>query len=171
VRKELINGLDTLEGVSLEGAISAAKLTRTAYDVFVSPIVTLASTIADDFLLALLKALITARKWLAQINADNATLLALTNILQSWSDQAKKYAQETANHHSDRPGRCSNLSARFATKDSGRAGETQRADDTHTSCIGNARTVHDAWHNNDTHTLEDVIIQTRVIDARLDFFQ
>jgi hypothetical protein len=89
VRKELINGLDTLEGVSLEGAIGAAKLTRTAYDVFVSPIVTLASTIADDFLLALLNALITARKWLAQINADNATLLALTNILQSWSDQVK----------------------------------------------------------------------------------
>ncbi len=89
VRKEFLNGLDTLEGVSLEGAIGAAKLTRTAYDVFVSPIVTLASTIADDFLLALLKALVTARKWLAQINADNATLLALTNILQSWSDQAK----------------------------------------------------------------------------------
>ena len=89
VRKELINGLDTLEGVSLEGAIGAAKLTRTAYDVFVSPIITLASTIADDFLLALLNALITGRKWLATINADNATLLALTNILQSWVDQVK----------------------------------------------------------------------------------
>lgn len=89
VRKELINGLDTLEGVSLEGAIGAAKLTRTAYDVFVSPIITLASTIADDFLLALLNALITGRKWLATINADNATLLALTNILQSWVQQVK----------------------------------------------------------------------------------
>lgn len=89
VRKELINGLDTLEGVSLEGAIGAAKLTRSAYDVFVSPIITLASTIADDFLLALLNALITGRKWLATINADNATLLALTNILQSWVDQVK----------------------------------------------------------------------------------
>ncbi|HVB75039.1 MAG TPA: hypothetical protein VNE38_15920 [Ktedonobacteraceae bacterium] len=88
VRKELINGLDTLEGVSLEGAIGAAHLTRVAYDVFVSPIVTLASTIADDFLLALLNALIKARSWLAQINADNATLLALTNILKNWSDQA-----------------------------------------------------------------------------------
>ncbi|GAC1566323.1 MAG: hypothetical protein NVS3B14_07680 [Ktedonobacteraceae bacterium] len=88
VRKELINGLDTLEGVSLDGAIGAAKLTRVAYDVFVSPIVTLASTIADDFLSALLNALIKARNWLAQINADNATLLALTNILQSWTAQA-----------------------------------------------------------------------------------
>ena len=89
VRKEFLNGLDTLEGVSLDAAIGAAKLTRTAYDVFVSPIVTLAATIADDFLLALLNALITGRKWLATINADNATLLALTNILQNWVDQVK----------------------------------------------------------------------------------
>ncbi len=89
VRKEFLNGLDTLEGVSLDAAIGAAKLTRTAYDVFVSPIITLASTIADDFLLALLNALITGRKWLATINADNATLLALTNILQSWVEQVK----------------------------------------------------------------------------------
>lgn len=87
VRKELINGLDTLEGVSLEGAVAAANLTRTAYDVFVSPIVTLASTIAGDFLSALLNALIKARGWLQQINADNATLVALTNILQSWVNQ------------------------------------------------------------------------------------
>jgi hypothetical protein len=88
VRKELINGLDTLEGVSLEGAIGAAKLTRVAYDVFVNPIVTLTSTIADDFLSALLGSLTTARKWLAQINADNATLVALTSVLQNWVDQA-----------------------------------------------------------------------------------
>jgi len=87
VRKELINGLDTLEGVSLEGAIGAAKLTRVAYDVFVSPIVTLAATIADDFLAALLGALIKARGWLKQINADNATLIALTSILQNWVNQ------------------------------------------------------------------------------------
>src|SRR6266567_2770148 len=88
VRKELINGLDTLEGVSLEGAIGAAKLTRVAYDVFVNPIVTLTSTIADDFLSALLGSLTTARKWLAQINADNTTLVALTSVLQNWVDQA-----------------------------------------------------------------------------------
>jgi hypothetical protein len=87
VRKELINGLDTLEGVSLDSAIGAAKLTRVAYDVFVSPIITLASNIADDFLSALLNALITARKWLQQINADNATLVALTSILQNWVNQ------------------------------------------------------------------------------------
>lgn len=87
VRKELINSLDTLEGVSLDAAIGAARLTRIAYDVFVSPLVTLAATIADDFLSALLGALTTARKWLNQIGADNATLAALQAVLQSWVNQ------------------------------------------------------------------------------------
>lgn len=87
VRKELINSLDTLEGVSLDAAIGAARLTRIAYDVFVSPLVTLAATIADDFLAALLGALTQARKWLTSINADNATLAALQAVLQSWVNQ------------------------------------------------------------------------------------
>jgi hypothetical protein len=89
VRKELINSLDTLEGVSLDAAIGAARLTRIAYDVFVSPLVTLAATIADDFLSALLGALTTARKWLNQIGADNATLAALQAVLQSWVNQVQ----------------------------------------------------------------------------------
>lgn len=87
-RKELLNGLDTLEGFSLEGAIEAAKLTRVAYDVFVSPLVTLAANVADNFLLVTLNALITGRKWLAQINEDSPTLAALQNVLQSWVEQA-----------------------------------------------------------------------------------
>jgi hypothetical protein len=87
-RKELINGLDTLEGFSLEGAMDAAKLTRVAYDVFVSPLVTLAATVADDFLTVTLDALITGRHWLAQINEDSPTLAALQTVLQSWVDQA-----------------------------------------------------------------------------------
>jgi hypothetical protein len=88
-RKEIINSLDTLEGTSLEGAIAAARLTRVAYDVFVSPLVTLAANVADDFLSVTLQALITGRKWLAQINEDSPTLAALQTVLQSWVDQAK----------------------------------------------------------------------------------
>jgi hypothetical protein len=87
VRKEFINALDTLEGVSLEGAIGAARLTRVAYDVFVSPLVTLAATVADDFLSITLAALTKARSWLQQINADNATLAALQSVLKNWVDQ------------------------------------------------------------------------------------
>ncbi len=88
VRKEFINALDNMEGVSLEAAIGAARLTRVAYDVFVSPLVTLAATVADDFLSITLAALIKARSWLQQINADNATLAALQSVLQSWEQQA-----------------------------------------------------------------------------------
>ncbi|HLI71671.1 MAG TPA: hypothetical protein VKV19_18090 [Ktedonobacteraceae bacterium] len=88
VRKELINSLESLEGFSLEGAIEAARLTRVAYDVFVSPLVTLAATVADDFLTVTLDALITGRKWLAQINEDSPTLAALQTVLQSWVNQA-----------------------------------------------------------------------------------
>jgi hypothetical protein len=87
-RKELINSLDTLEGFSLEGAIEAAKLTRVAYDVFISPLVTLAATVADDFLKVTLTALITGRHWLAQINEDSPTLAALQTVLQTWVEQA-----------------------------------------------------------------------------------
>ncbi len=87
VRKEFINALDTMEGVSLEAAIGAARLTRVAYDVFVSPLVTLAATVADDFLSITLAALTKARSWLQQINADNATLAALQSVLKNWVDQ------------------------------------------------------------------------------------
>ena len=87
-RREFINSLDTLEGVTLEGAIGAARLTRIAYDVFVSPLVTLAATVADDFLSVTLAAIIKARSWLAQINADNTTLAALQSVLQNWVNQA-----------------------------------------------------------------------------------
>ncbi len=87
VRKELINSLDTLEGVSLEGAIGAAKLTRVAYDVFVSPIVTLAATVAGDFLNVTLRALITGRSWLAAIKQDSDTLAALQTVLETWVKQ------------------------------------------------------------------------------------
>lgn len=86
-RKDLINALDTIEGFSLEGAIDAAKLTRVAYDVFISPLVTLAAEVADDFLVVTLDALITGRKWLAQINEDSPTLAALQAVLQSWVNQ------------------------------------------------------------------------------------
>lgn len=83
-KKDLINALDDLEGFSLEAAIDAANLTRIAYDVFVSPLVTLASEVADDFLTVTLDALINGRKWLAQINEDSPTLAALQNVLESW---------------------------------------------------------------------------------------
>jgi hypothetical protein len=86
-RKELITALDNLEGFSLEGAITAARLTRVAYDVFVSPVIQFGATVATDFLSAMLKAFKTARMLLAGVYQDNATLQAIQKVMESWVSQ------------------------------------------------------------------------------------
>jgi hypothetical protein len=84
VRKEFVTALEDLEGFTLQGAITAARLTRVAYDVFVSPIVQVGATITGNFLGALLSAIKTGRAWLARIYQDNATLAALQTVIQNW---------------------------------------------------------------------------------------
>ncbi|HZO73849.1 MAG TPA: hypothetical protein VFB60_16725 [Ktedonobacteraceae bacterium] len=87
VRREFITALDNLEGFSLEGAVTAARLTRVAYDVFVSPIVKFGATLTGDFLNTMLSALKTARGWLAGAYQDNATLIAIQKVLETWVSQ------------------------------------------------------------------------------------
>jgi len=94
VRKEFITALDNLEGVSLDAAMSAAKLTRVAYDVFVSPIVGFLANIADDFLTVTLRALITGRHWLANIGQDNSTLASLQKVLENWVQQVQQMPKQ-----------------------------------------------------------------------------
>jgi hypothetical protein len=86
-RKELINSLDNLEGFTLTGAVDAARLTREAYDVFVSPIVTDSATLTGNVLQGMANALKTARGWLAGVYQDNATLAAVQKVLESWVAQ------------------------------------------------------------------------------------
>jgi hypothetical protein len=93
-RRELISALGTLEGFTLQGAIDAAKLTRIAYDTFISPIVQFGSQLTTNFLSAMLSALKTARGWLAGIYQDNATLAAVQHVLESWVDQASKLPKQ-----------------------------------------------------------------------------
>src|SRR5579859_290787 len=87
VRREFVTALDNLEGLTLGGAINAAKLTREAYDVFVSPVVHFGSTLTGDFLDGMLRAFKTARGWLAGAFQDNATLQAIQKVLETWVDQ------------------------------------------------------------------------------------
>lgn len=89
VRKEFVTSLNNLEGVSLQGAMAAAKLTRLAYDDFVSPLVTLATTVTGDFLGVTLQAVMSARGFLAKFNQDNSTLAALQTVLTTWEKQVK----------------------------------------------------------------------------------
>ncbi len=94
VRKEFLTALDSMEGVSLDAAIAAARLTRVAYDVFVSPLVSLAATVAGDFLTITLRTVQTARSWLARIYQDNDTLAALQTVLQTWVNDVNKMPKQ-----------------------------------------------------------------------------
>ena len=94
VRKEFITALNNLEGVSLDVAIGAARLTRVAYDVFVSPLVTFSSTVVGDFLSVALKTVTSARGWLKYYGQDNATLASFQAVLQSWVDNASKMPRQ-----------------------------------------------------------------------------
>ncbi len=87
VRKEFVTALENLEGFSLGGAIAAAKLTRVAYDVFVSPVIQFGSTVTNDFLNAMLKAFKAARSVLIAVNMDNSALIAIQKVLESWVNQ------------------------------------------------------------------------------------
>jgi hypothetical protein len=93
-RREMISALDSLEGFTLQGAIDAAKLTRIAYDVFVTPIVQIGSQLTADFLTAMLNALKTARGWLAGVYQDNSTLAAIQRVLESWVDQVSRLPKQ-----------------------------------------------------------------------------
>lgn len=93
-RKALLTELQNLEGFTLDGAISAAKLTRMAYDVFVAPIVKVGAVITGDFLGTMLKAVTTARGWLKNAYLDNGTLEAVQTVLQSWVNQVSSLPQQ-----------------------------------------------------------------------------
>lgn len=94
VRKEFVTSLNNLEGISLEGAIGAARLTRLAYDAFVSPLVTLAATVTGDFLNVTLQAVMSARGFLVKFNQDNSTLAALQTVLTTWVKQVNEVPKE-----------------------------------------------------------------------------
>jgi hypothetical protein len=84
VRKEFISSLESMEGFTLDSAIGAAKLTRVAYDVFVSPIIQFGSALTGDFLNGMLKAIKTARGWLAQVYMDNPSMIAIQKVIEAW---------------------------------------------------------------------------------------
>jgi len=93
-RKELLTALQNLEGFTLDGAISAAKLTRVAYDVFVSPVVKVGAVITGDFLSSMLNAVTSARKYLKAAFLDNGTLEAIQTVLQAWVKQVSSIPQQ-----------------------------------------------------------------------------
>jgi hypothetical protein len=94
VRREFVTSLENLEGVSLDGAINAAVLTRVAYDTFVSPIIKFSANIAGDFLSTMLQALRTARGLLGQGGQDNSTLASIQKVLETWVAQVSNMPKQ-----------------------------------------------------------------------------
>src|SRR5262249_11213912 len=93
-KRALLTSLDTVDNFTLQGAVDAAILTRSAYDVFVSPIVKDGSAIAADFLDVMLNSFKAARGILAGVNQDNATLAAIQTVLQSWVDNVQNLPKQ-----------------------------------------------------------------------------
>jgi serine/threonine protein kinase len=93
-RKALLSELDNIHSFTLQGAIDAARLTRVAYDVFVSPIIQFGSTLSSDFLNSMLRSFRVARQWLAGINQDNVTLAAIQKVLESWVTQVQNLPKQ-----------------------------------------------------------------------------
>ena len=94
VRQDFVTSLESLEGFSLDGAINAAKLTRVAYDTFVSPLIKFGAEVAGDFLTTMDRAFITARGWLRNIGQDNTTLAAIQNVLDTWITQVNNMPKQ-----------------------------------------------------------------------------
>lgn len=96
-RKALLTELHSLDTFTLEAAVESARLTRTAYDVFVAPIIKFTATITNDVLVVLLNTLESGRNFLKTVPAAtdvNNTLGSLQNVLQSWSDNVQKLPKQ-----------------------------------------------------------------------------
>ncbi|HEV8190634.1 MAG TPA: hypothetical protein VGP82_04000 [Ktedonobacterales bacterium] len=83
-RQALLDELAQLEGITLDGAISIAELTRLAVKVIVLPLAQLNATITGDMLAVLDSALTTARDNLGKINVHIDALNNLQRLVETW---------------------------------------------------------------------------------------
>ena len=83
-RQALLDELAQLEGITLDGAIGVAELTRLAVRVFVLPLAQLNATITGDMLGILDSALSSARTNLSRINVHIDALNNLQQLVESW---------------------------------------------------------------------------------------
>jgi hypothetical protein len=93
-RKQLVEAMNNLEGVTLEGALGAAKLLQGTYDVIVSPVIHFGSTLSGDFLSAMLTAMKNARGYLAQVYQDNNQLASIQKVLEAWVEQVDQLPKQ-----------------------------------------------------------------------------
>ena len=85
-RKAVLDELSQVEGLTIEGAIGAAELTRLAVKFIVLPISRLLSAVEGGTLSVLYNALQTAKDNLAKINVHISQLDGLEQVVGEWRD-------------------------------------------------------------------------------------
>lgn len=83
-RQALLNELLQLEGISIDGALDVAKITRLAVRYLVLPLANLASLIGGDSLEVLSNAISSARDNLAHVNVHIDWLDQLQTLVSTW---------------------------------------------------------------------------------------
>lgn len=89
-RKALLEELSQIEGLTIDGAIGAAELTRLAVKFIVLPVSRLISTIEGGALDALHSAVQSAKANLAKINVHIALLDGIEQMLGDWRDNVNQ---------------------------------------------------------------------------------
>jgi hypothetical protein len=89
-RKALLDELSQIEGLTIDGAIGAAELTRLAVKFIVLPLTRLVSTIEGGALDVLHNALQSAKENLAKINVHISQLDGLEDMVGQWRDNVNQ---------------------------------------------------------------------------------
>lgn len=92
-RRQLLDELSQLEGVTIDGALSAAELTRLAVKYIVLPVSRLVSTVEGGTLDVIYNALQKARDGLSRINVTIDVLNALQAVVGTWRDNVNLLPQ------------------------------------------------------------------------------
>jgi hypothetical protein len=85
-RDALLTELGALEGVSLDAALQAAEITRSAVQVLVLPLARFVSAVGTGALDALLHVLDAAHNALALVGVQTSILTAFRTVVVSWRD-------------------------------------------------------------------------------------
>ena len=89
-RKALLDELSQIEGLTIDGAIGAAELTRLAVKFIVLPLTRLVSTIEGGALDVLHNALQSAKENLSKINVHISQLDGLEDMVGQWRDNVNQ---------------------------------------------------------------------------------
>ena len=94
VRQELVVALENIDGLTIDNAITSAKVIRMAYNTFILPIEQSSIGSTRNFLSSMAHACSTARSWLGTIGQDNNILASIQSIIDAWVTQVSRLPKQ-----------------------------------------------------------------------------